>query len=115
LSLHALWVLFVAIPLQSIRIECRWQVLKVRMMRFMCCTRACQPAGLASSCATHEPHQVRNTFTGNFLMTYDDADEIRKLARRHGFEVETVAMKNTHHTEMTELLISRSLDWARCL
>jgi DNA adenine methylase len=50
---------------------------------------------------------------GDFLMTYDDADEVRELARTHGFDTERVAMKNTHHAEMSELLIGRNLDWAR--
>jgi DNA adenine methylase len=48
---------------------------------------------------------------GDFLMTYDNADEVRVLAKRHGFETKSVAMKNTHHAEMTELLIGRNLDW----
>ncbi|MGA9768153.1 MAG: DNA adenine methylase [Blastocatellia bacterium] len=51
--------------------------------------------------------------TGDFLMTYDNADEVRKLAERHGLDTELVAMKNTHHAEMNELLIARNLDWAR--
>jgi DNA adenine methylase len=51
--------------------------------------------------------------SGDFLMTYDAADEVREMAKRHGFDTELVAMKNTHHAEMTELLIGRSLDWAR--
>jgi DNA adenine methylase len=50
---------------------------------------------------------------GDFLMTYDNAEEVRALARGHNFDVEPVAMKNTHHAAMTELLISRDLDWAR--
>ncbi len=50
---------------------------------------------------------------GDFLMTYDNADEIHELATRQGFDTETIAMKNAHHAEMTELLISRDLDWAR--
>jgi DNA adenine methylase len=50
---------------------------------------------------------------GDFLMTYDNAAGIWELARRHGFDCEPVAMKNTHHTEMTELLIGRNLGWAR--
>jgi hypothetical protein len=33
------------------------------------------------------------------------------LAERHGFETQPVAMKNTHHAEMDELLIGRNLDW----
>jgi len=50
---------------------------------------------------------------GNFLMTYDDAQDVRQLAKAFGFDTELVAMKNTHHAEMTELLIGRNLDWAR--
>ncbi|MGA3163120.1 MAG: DNA adenine methylase [Verrucomicrobiota bacterium] len=48
---------------------------------------------------------------GDFLMTYDNADEVHTLAKQHGFETKSVPMKNTHHTEMTELLIGRNLDW----
>jgi hypothetical protein len=44
-------------------------------------------------------------------MTYDNAEEVRALAERHGFETKPVAMKNTHHAEMDELLIGRNLDW----
>lgn len=50
---------------------------------------------------------------GDFLMTYDDADDVRALAKTNGFDTELVAMKNTHHAEMSELLIGRDLDWAR--
>jgi len=38
-------------------------------------------------------------------MTYDDAPEVRLLAERHGFRVESVPMKNTHHKVVHELLI----------
>lgn len=48
---------------------------------------------------------------GDFLMTYDNADEVRTLAERHGFKTKPVAMKSTHHAEMDELLIGRNLDW----
>ncbi len=50
---------------------------------------------------------------GDVLMTYDHAEEIHALADRYGFDTEPVAMKSTHHAEMTELLIGRDLDWAR--
>ena len=46
-----------------------------------------------------------------FLMTYDDTEEVRELARAHGFAVKTVAMKNTHHAKMNELLVSQDMDW----
>jgi DNA adenine methylase len=49
--------------------------------------------------------------SGGFLMTYDDTEEVRDLARQHDFDVQAVVMKNTHHTRMTELLIGRNLDW----
>jgi DNA adenine methylase len=48
---------------------------------------------------------------GGFLMTYDNVEEVQVLAERHGFETRPVAMKNTHHAEMDELLIGRNLDW----
>ena len=51
------------------------------------------------------------TLRGDFLMTYDNAPELMKLARKHSFQVKPVAMKNTHHAKMTELLIGRNLDW----
>jgi DNA adenine methylase len=50
---------------------------------------------------------------GDFLITYDDAESVRDLAKLHGFDTELVPMKNTHHAEMMELLIGRDLDWAR--
>jgi DNA adenine methylase len=50
---------------------------------------------------------------GDFLMTYDDAPEVRSLALQHRFDVQTIPMKSTHHAVMMELLIGRNLDWAR--
>ena len=50
---------------------------------------------------------------GAFLMTYNNCSEVRELAARYRFNTLPVAMKNTHHAEMTELLISLNLDWAR--
>ena len=43
---------------------------------------------------------------GAFMMTYDESPEIVEMARRHGFYLAKVPMKNTHHTVMHELLIS---------
>lgn len=51
--------------------------------------------------------------TGDFLMTYDNTKEIRALAAEFGFDFQGVAMKNTHHARMTELLIGKDLDWLR--
>lgn len=42
---------------------------------------------------------------GTVMMTYDDAPEVRELADRHGFRIELVPMKNTHHAIIYELLI----------
>ena len=49
---------------------------------------------------------------GDFLMTYDNADEVRILAQKHGFETKAIPMKNTHHAELNELLIGKNLTWA---
>ena len=48
---------------------------------------------------------------GDFLMSYDNTAEVRELAARFGFVTRPIAMKNTHHEEMTELLIGRDLSW----
>ncbi|RMF78037.1 MAG: DNA adenine methylase [Chloroflexi bacterium] len=48
---------------------------------------------------------------GHFLMTYHDEQQVRNLAAKFRFETRTIAMKNTHHAEQTELLIARNFDW----
>jgi DNA adenine methylase len=79
------------------------------------CTAAGKKAG--SRLYTHfeldheELFRATATLAGDFLMTYDDAEGVRDLAHRHGFKMRAIAMKNTHHVEMKELLIGRNLDW----
>jgi DNA adenine methylase len=60
-----------------------------------------------------ELFSLTNSLKCPFLMTYDDNVVIRVLAAQYGFDTQPVAMKNTHHTRMTELLISRDLNWLR--
>lgn len=50
---------------------------------------------------------------GGLLMTYDNTSEIKALAAKFALESESVAMKNTHHATMKELLIGRNLGWLR--
>lgn len=57
--------------------------------------------------------QVACDLNGDFLMTYDHAEGVIALARSNSLDLELVAMKNTHHAKMSELLISRDLRWAR--
>ncbi len=54
-----------------------------------------------------------SAIAGDFLMTYDNTQEVIELAQQHGFDTQFVAMRNTHHAKMTELLIGRNLDWCR--
>lgn len=60
-----------------------------------------------------ELFRLASTVKGDFLMTYDDAEEVRSLAVKHRFETRLVSMQNTHLATMTELLIGRNLDWVR--
>ena len=60
-----------------------------------------------------ELFRVVATVKNDFLMTYDNSPEIKALAARFGFDTQEVAMKNTRHEVMRELLIGRCLDWAR--
>jgi len=43
--------------------------------------------------------------SGSVMMTYDDSTEVRELANLHGFRIELIPMKNTHHAIINELLI----------
>jgi len=56
---------------------------------------------------------LANDICGDFVMTYDEASEIKVMALQYGFEVERVLMKTTHHTEKYELVISKKLDWLK--
>jgi DNA adenine methylase len=51
------------------------------------------------------------TLSGAFLMSYDNDRAVQDMAREFGFQCRPICMKNTHHAEMTELLISRNLEW----
>ncbi len=55
--------------------------------------------------------ELAGQISGDFLMTYDESQEVKAWANFHRFDWQTVAMKNTHHAKMTELLVSRNLDW----
>lgn len=57
--------------------------------------------------------QIAEGLQGDFLMTYDNAQEVRALAQKHHFDTEVIPMKNTHNVNMTELLIGRDLRWLR--
>jgi DNA adenine methylase len=54
--------------------------------------------------------QVEKT-QGDFLMTYDNADEVKQLAKKHCFEYQTISMMNTHHATIRELIIGSDLSW----
>jgi DNA adenine methylase len=55
--------------------------------------------------------EAASSIRGDFLMTYDNAKEIKRLAAKFNFQTELVAMKNTHHEVMNELLVGRNLNW----
>jgi DNA adenine methylase len=54
---------------------------------------------------------VCKTIRGDFLMTYDNAEEVKAMARTHGFQMRLIRMKTTHHATMEELVIGRDLSW----
>ena len=45
--------------------------------------------------------------TGPFMMTYDQDSRVEAMAQERGFAITRVAMNNTHHRQMVELLISQ--------
>ncbi|MCG6553780.1 MAG: DNA adenine methylase [Candidatus Magnetominusculus sp. LBB02] len=46
------------------------------------------------------------TLRADFMMTYDDAASVRKMADSRNFHIATVPMKGTHHNEVEELLVT---------
>jgi len=56
-------------------------------------------------------YQQMSNCRGNFLMTYDNNKTVRQMTQKHGLMCRPIAMKNTHHARMTELIISNSLNW----
>ena len=48
---------------------------------------------------------------GDFLITYDNANEVKSMARAHGFQMRLIPMTNTHHATMEELVIGKNLSW----
>ena len=60
-----------------------------------------------------ELFSIVDKLAGDFLMTYDDCAGVRRLVQKYNFDMEPIAMKNTHHAKMTELLIGTNLDWIR--
>lgn len=51
---------------------------------------------------------------GDFLMTYDNSEEVKVMVREYGFQMRLVPMKNTHHATMEELVIGKNLSWMDC-
>lgn len=48
---------------------------------------------------------------GAFLITYDNAEEVKRMARSHGFQMRLIPMTNTHHATIEELVIGKDLSW----
>lgn len=57
--------------------------------------------------------QMAQHLAGDFVMTYENARSIHELAHRYSFDIQPIAMRNTHHARLTELLVGRDLAWAR--
>lgn len=58
---------------------------------------------------------VVSQLSGDFLVTYDNAPEIKNLAEEWGFPWRTIPMKNTHHAIQRELVVGKNLTWVDLL
>jgi len=54
---------------------------------------------------------ICKSLSGDFLMTYEDSEEIREMVRKHRFQMRLIPMRNTHHATLMELVIGRDLSW----
>ncbi len=48
---------------------------------------------------------------GKFMLTYDDTDEIRGLAKKYNLDFRIIPMKTTHHIQKNEIIISDNFGW----
>ena len=55
--------------------------------------------------------QLCSKIKGDFIMTYDNAEEVINIAEKYGFDYKSIPMKSTHHAQMTELVIGNNLSW----
>ena len=52
--------------------------------------------------------QVATGLQSDFLMTYDDSEDVMKMANDCKLATRSIAMKNTHHAKKSELLIGKN-------
>lgn len=57
-----------------------------------------------------ELFKLLSQIRGKFLITYDNADEVRAWAAKFGMTCKDILMKTTHHRKKYELLISNSFN-----
>lgn len=55
--------------------------------------------------------ELASQIKGHFLLTYDDAEEIRSIADEFHLPYKTIPMQTTHLITKEELLISDNFDW----
>ncbi|RLD34014.1 MAG: DNA adenine methylase [Bacteroidetes bacterium] len=48
---------------------------------------------------------------GKFMLTYDDTEEIRALAKKYNLDFRIIPMKTTHHIQKNEIIISDNFEW----
>ncbi len=58
-----------------------------------------------------ELFRICESLKGDFVITYDSAEEVKQMARKHGFEMKLISMTTTHHAALKELVIGRNLSW----
>jgi len=55
--------------------------------------------------------KLTSQLKGKFMLTYDDAAEIRQLAEKNNLQYRTIPMKTTHHLQKNEIIISDNFQW----
>lgn len=54
---------------------------------------------------------ICESLKGDFLITYDNAEEVKRMARKHRFQMRLIPMTNTHHAIKEELVVGKDLSW----
>lgn len=58
-----------------------------------------------------ELFRLSSKIRGRFMLTYDDTEEIRGLAKKYDLKFRTIPMKTNHHLRKQEIIVSDNFDW----
>lgn len=63
----------------------------------------------------HALFDLVSSIKGHYMLTYDNVEDVRKMADEHGLQYCTIPMQTTHLIVKKELIISDNFDWLKSI